>query len=123
MPEGDYPIDLKKIKLSESNINNSYPTSLVRSKVTVSSYVPGDVNGDGEVDISDYISVANYIHGYGTDGFIFKAGDVNGDGEIDITDYIGISNIIHTGSPFGDSQAGAKAAVFLPEESQEKDPE
>ena len=123
MPEGDYPIDLKKIKLSESNINNSYPTSLVRSKVTVSSYVPGDVNGDGEVDISDYISVANYIHGNSADGFIFKAGDVNGDGEIDITDYIGISNIIHTGSPSGNSQAGAKAAVFLPEESQELDPE
>ena len=123
MEEGDYPIDLKKIKLSESNISNSYPTSLVRTKVTVSSYVPGDVNADGVVDISDYISVANYIHGYGTDEFIFKAGDVNGDGEIDITDYIGISNIIHTGSPFGDSQAGAKAAVFLPEDSQELNPE
>ncbi len=90
---------------------------------TSNSYVLGDVNGDGEVDITDYIGVANYIHGHGTDEFIFEAGDIDGNGEIDIVDYIGVSNIIHTGSPSVSSQTGAKAAVFMPEESQELDPE
>ena len=123
MQDGDYPIELKKVKLSETVISNYYLTELVRSKVTVNSYVPGDVNGDGMVDISDYISVANFIHGHSSEGFVFKAGDIDSNGEIDITDYIGISNIIHSGSPSGNNQAGAKAALFLSEDSQELDPE
>ena len=123
MTEGEYPIELKTVKLSETDVENYYLTELVRSKVIVGSYLLGDVNADGVVDISDYISIANYIHGYSTNNFIFKAGDVNGDGEVDISDYISVANIIHTGSPSGNSQAGAKAAVFMTEESQELDPE
>lgn len=80
-------------------------------EVFTKNFLLGDVNGDGVVDISDYISEANYIHGNIADGFVFKAGDIDGSGGIDITDYIGISNIIHTGSPYGQSQTEAKAAV------------
>ena len=123
MTEGEYPIELKTVKLSETDVEKYYLTELVRSKVTVGSYLLGDVNADGVVDISDYISMANYIHGNVAEGFVFRAGDIDGNGSIDISDYIGVSNIIHTGSPSGNSQAGAKAAVFLPEESQELDPE
>ena len=79
-------------------------------RVFTDDFLLGDVNADGVVDISDYISEANYIHGNIADGFVFKAGDIDGSGGIDITDYIGISNIIHTGSPYGGSQAGAKTA-------------
>ncbi len=123
MQEGEYPIDLKTVKLSETDISKYYLTELVRSKVTVGSYLLGDVNADGVVDISDYISMANYIHGNVAEGFVFRAGDIDGNGSIDISDYIGVSNIIHTGSPSGNSQAGAKAAVFPYGESQGKDPE
>ena len=59
----------------------------------------GDVNGDGTVDISDYIGVANHILGNTPDGFNADAADVNGDGAIDISDYIGVANIILTGKP------------------------
>jgi hypothetical protein len=123
MTEGEYPVELKTVKLSETDISRYYLTELVRSKVTVGSYLLGDVNADGVVDISDHISMANYIHGNVAEGFVFRAGDIDGNGSIDISDYIGVSNIIHTGSPSGNSQAGAKAAVFLYEESQGKDPE
>ena len=59
----------------------------------------GDGTGDGTVDISDYIGVANYILGIPQTGFNVDAADVNKDGVIDISDYIGVANIILTGKP------------------------
>ena len=66
-------------------------------------FVLGDVTGDGRVDVSDYIGVANFILGIPQQGFDEEAGDVNEDGVIDVTDYLGIGNIIHTGSVYGSS--------------------
>jgi hypothetical protein len=63
----------------------------------------GDVNGDGKVDVSDYIGVANHILQIPQEDFNEQAADVNGDGKIDVSDYIGIANIILTGSPNGSS--------------------
>ncbi|MBR2153951.1 MAG: dockerin type I repeat-containing protein [Bacteroidaceae bacterium] len=63
--------------------------------------VIGDVNGDGKVDISDYIGIANHILGNTPEGFNAIAADVNDDGQIDISDYIGVANIILTGSLTG----------------------
>ena len=65
---------------------------------------PGDINGDGKVDVSDYIGVANHIHGKTPEGFNAAAADVDKSGSIDVSDYIGIANIIHTGSPFGNGK-------------------
>lgn len=59
----------------------------------------GDVNDDGDVDISDYIGVANYILGKAPSGFNETAADINSDGTIDISDYIGVANIILKGEP------------------------
>ena len=61
----------------------------------------GDVNDDWEVDISDYIGIANHILGNTPEGFNVIAADVNDDGLIDISDYIGVANIILTGSLTG----------------------
>lgn len=71
--------------------------SLAVGKIMVS----GDVNGDGKVDVSDYIGVANHILGQTQAGFNEKAADVNEDGKIDVSDYIGIANIILTSSVYG----------------------
>lgn len=68
-----------------------------------SSVLSGDINGDGVVDVSDYIGIANYILGQTQEGFNEEAADVNGDGEIDVSDYIGVANIILTGSPYGNN--------------------
>ena len=57
--------------------------------------VPGDVNGDREVNIADVNAVINIIlSGNGNN----TAADVNGDGEINIADVNAIINIILTGS-------------------------
>ena len=66
--------------------------------------IAGDINGDGKVDVSDYIGVANHILGVPQDGFNEKAADVNGDNKIDVSDYIGVANIILNGSPYGQAQ-------------------
>ena len=98
---GDYPIALSSIKLTETNIDNYYEIAEVVSKLTISDYELGDISGDGVVDVSDYIGVANHILGKTPAGFNAMAADVNGDGVIDISDYIGIANIILTGSIYG----------------------
>lgn len=54
----------------------------------------GDVNLDGEVNISDVTSLVNYILGKDTTPFSEKAADVNGDGTINISDVTGLVNII-----------------------------
>ena len=66
--------------------------------------IKGDINGDGKVDVSDYIGIANHILGLTPEGFNAKAADVNGDGVIDVSDYIGVANIILTGSIYGNQQ-------------------
>ena len=107
MEEGDYPIVLKNIKLTETDINNYYETEQVISKLSITSYVMGDISGDGVVDVSDYIGVANHILGKTPSGFISRAADVNNDDAIDVSDYIGIANIILTGSIYGNSNASS----------------
>lgn len=67
----------------------------VAESVTTEDYVVGDINGDGNVDVSDVNLAVLYI--LGKTQFTpeqFKRGDVNGDGVIDVTDVNGIVNII-----------------------------
>ena len=54
--------------------------------------IRGDVNGDGEVNVGDLVSVSNYMAG---DGSVSKdAADVNEDGEVNVGDMVVISNIM-----------------------------
>ena len=101
MADGNYPLLLKNIKLTETDISKYYETSLVKCKLTIKTYTLGDINSDGVVDVSDYTGVANHIHGNTPECFVAKAGDVDGSGTIDVSDYTGIANIIHTGSIYG----------------------
>lgn len=56
--------------------------------------LPGDVNGDGEVNIADVNIVIDLILGGTADEGILKRADVNGDGEIGIADSNFIIDII-----------------------------
>lgn len=101
MADGDYPVILRNIKLTETDISKFYEVSYLKSILTVSSYILGDINADGKIDVSDYIGVANHIMGNTPNGFIYGAADVDKNGSIDVSDYIGIANLIMTGTIYG----------------------
>ena len=51
----------------------------------------GDVNGDGEVNISDVVAIINAMAGHETHK---SAADVNGDKTVDISDVVAVINIM-----------------------------
>ena len=53
--------------------------------------IVGDVNGDGQVDISDVNAVINMMLGKAE---VVPAADINGDGKVDISDVNGVINIM-----------------------------
>ena len=55
---------------------------------------PGDVNGDGEVNIADVNAVIDFI----LSGVTNKAGDINGDSEVNIADINALIDIILSGN-------------------------
>ena len=54
----------------------------------------GDVNGDGDIDITDVVGIANYVMGE-TPGIFNQANaDINGNGSVDVSDVVKLANII-----------------------------
>ncbi len=81
-----------------------------KCRVTVSKLV-GDSNGDGIVDVSDAVNIANYILGLDTTDFSYEAADVNGDGRVTISDITSMIALIATqtyGAPSEDGRSYAK---------------
>lgn len=93
MEEGDYPIILREIALSDNN-SHGYETHYVKSTLTISAYTPGDVNGDGKINVIDFTAIANYILGKTPEGFIEKAADVIVDNKVNVVDLTAVANII-----------------------------
>lgn len=108
MEDGDYPIIIKNARLTKTDISKYYIIDYVKSTLTVSSYMLGDINADNEVDVRDYTGVANHIMGNTPDGFVVKAGDVDENGDIDVRDYTGIANIIMGSSVYGSTHNSAR---------------
>ena len=50
--------------------------------------IPGDVNGDGELNNLDYEMLRRYIVGKSVEGFVPEAADLNGDGKINAQDLV-----------------------------------
>jgi endonuclease I len=73
-----------------------YP-ALYKEKVTETpGNLPGDVNGDGLVNIADVVAIVNYILGDTPEVFYEDAADMNEDDEINITDAVKlVENILN----------------------------
>ena len=106
MEEGDHPIILKEVNLTDKN-STLYTTGYLKSTLTIINFMLGDVNGNKKVEVSDFIATANYILGNPPQVFIFKAGDVNSNNKIEVADFIGIANIILNGSGSNNAPAAA----------------
>jgi hypothetical protein len=108
--DGQYPIVLKNVKMTETTINNFYLTETVQTALNVIPYIPGDISGDGVIDVSDYIGVANYILGTSQEGITAAAADVNKDKLVDVSDYIGVANLILYNNIYGQTVSASRSA-------------
>ena len=59
----------------------------------------GDVNGDGEISISDVTLLVDYLLEQAGDNFILANADVNKDGRISVSDAVSIIKLILEGEP------------------------
>ena len=68
------------------------------------SFIPGDANGDGLVNVTDIVATVNYIMENPTGTFDKVAADVNKDGFINVSDIVAMVNIIMTSGSRMDQQ-------------------
>lgn len=63
------------------------------------STMPGDVNGDGIIDVSDAVFIINYLFQGGPPSNPPSAGDINGDCFTGLSDLIWLLNYLYKGGP------------------------
>ena len=97
MEAGDYEVSLSNINLTTVDEVKITPAD-VTCTLTVTNSIPGDANGDGSIDVTDIVGIANCILGNASNSFDATAADINGDGDVDVTDIVAVANIIlHSG--------------------------
>lgn len=91
---GTYQVSVTNIKMGVSNLSDKYAGNDLQTTFSVKAGLRGDANGDGEVNVTDIMAVANSILGIQMQIFDETAADVNRDGDVNVTDIMGIANII-----------------------------
>lgn len=66
------------------------------TKTATSSFIRGDVNGDGYVNAADIVDLVSYLNKMSPDRFDEKAADANCDGDVNGNDIDAIAEIIMT---------------------------
>lgn len=77
--------------LATDSAGNVEQKELVR-EYGLKSYLPGDANSDGKVDMKDAILILNYYVGVPGTYLNASAADVNGDGAVDVKDAIWVAD-------------------------------
>ena len=83
---GKANVSLTANTISDKN-NKSIQLNMVAGGVTVQTYIPGDINGDKNVDLLDVIQLLDYVVGKKVT-VVEAALDTNGDGNVDLLDVI-----------------------------------
>ncbi|MGB2979899.1 MAG: Ig-like domain-containing protein, partial [Candidatus Zixiibacteriota bacterium] len=65
----------------------------------VISYVPGDVNGDGSVNVGDVVALVDYLYRGGPPPDPMAAGDTNCDGHVNVGDVVYLVDYLYRGGP------------------------
>ena len=85
-PVGDYYISLSYEAGDIANFNEEdVDLAVVPGKITVIEYMPGDINGDGTVNVKDLTRLLKYINHENVE-VVEAALDVNGDGNVNVKD-------------------------------------
>lgn len=96
------------IKSADEVFNWSDISNVIRA-TAISTYACGDVTGEGKVNISDVVTIVNYIF-MGSDILVpIQAADANCDSSVNVADAVYITNYIFMGgsSPCDVNQDGA----------------
>lgn len=88
---GEYTIAVRNVTIAKPDGEMVYLTDAVLPVKFTQTYLLGDANGDGVVDVADYVVTANKLVGKAVTSFINRAADVNRNGSIDLGDLVGIS--------------------------------
>lgn len=112
MKDGTYEIKISDIVLSTTKAQKINADD-VTAQLEVKSYLLGDPNNDGSIDVVDITMIANHILGNNPENFIFAAADVDADGTVDVNDIISIANIILYGSSSNAKPSMAKVSNYL----------
>lgn len=84
-------IVIDNIVLSDSKGENVSSQSEFTYSVKIA--ILGDINGDGEVNVTDIVALYSYILG-NSEGVDNQVADLNGDGDVNITDIVNLYSII-----------------------------
>lgn len=118
MEEDLYDYGMINIKLVTPDERTFRPADTYATFV-INNTLRGDANGDGIVDITDVVSVVNYILDRPSDRFNFAGADINNSGDINVVDVVGIVNIILqrdvAGAKSRDMEALSNALMMLNE--------
>ena len=110
MEAGEYEVRISNINLTTTAEKKITPADAT-CVLTVRNSIPGDANGDGTIDVTDIVGIANSILGRASESFDAVAADVNGDGSVDVTDIVVTANIIlHDG---GANAANVRGAMQM----------
>ena len=92
IPNGQYDITLKSIGLTVKNgsdFEELHPLDK-KATLTIAPVVPGDVNGDSSISVTDVISIISYVLEERPNKFLTPAADLNDGGNITVTDAISV---------------------------------
>lgn len=91
MPVGYYNIYARNASIAKPSSEMLYLNDTTLPIVISRSFLLGDANGDGTVDVADYVVTANRLVGKAVISFYNDAADVNQNGGVDIGDLVGIT--------------------------------
>ncbi len=94
VPYGNYSLTIDNIKAGTSALTDKYAGSTEQAEFEVKSALPGDVTGDGQVDIADVNAIINIMLQKNPASDYPGDADVSGDGGIDIADVNAVINIM-----------------------------
>lgn len=93
IPTGTYRIIMKAQQTGSSVEKEVYTAEAPEVQIN-GSFLPGDVDMSGEVNITDVVALVNYILSNDSSSSVLSTGDMDGNGTIDITDVVALVNLI-----------------------------
>jgi hypothetical protein len=75
------------------------PSATIPVSLEVASFVCGDANGDGDLNVADAVTLINYVFNGGPAPEPMQAGDNNGDGDVNVADAVYMINYVFSDGP------------------------